>query len=154
MLLVLCGFSTQQAWQLHPSSGVIVTLLLAAVFLALVQERRTLAQAEVRSLFSRPALLDFAGVVVGALVTYILSVDLALGAVTASGLIGLLASYSELLLAGVAVGLVYNLSATVLNGFGGKLGTIAFGASMATWAFRSLLVGGREDARAAERRNG
>ncbi len=158
MLLTLYGFSVQQAWFLHPGSGLVVGLPLAAVLLALVRERDALLQAQSRSLLCRPALLDFAGVVGGALVTYLLSVDLELGAVTASGLIGLLgalifpkqavpiycgsfvgmssvallATYPEMLVAGMAAGLIYNLAASVLNGFGGKLGTIAFAAAVVT----------------------
>jgi len=42
-------------------------------------------------------------------------------------------------LAGMATGLVFIYSLPVLGGAGGKLGTIAFGASMGTWAFRTLL---------------
>lgn len=168
-LTVLYGLSTRQAWFLNPGSGILVSLLLAIVLLALVREGCTLAQLEPRSLVSRVSLLDFAGVVGGALVTYAVSVNLGLGAVVASGLIGLLGalvfpqqaapiycgsfvgmssaalltSYPEILLAGVTAGIVYNLSAANCSGFGGKLGTIAFTGAVVTGLIlgRQFIVG-------------
>lgn len=154
----LYGFAAEQAWVRHTGSGLLLSILLALVLLASFWERRPLAQAQPRHLLSRPAVLDFVGVVGGALVTYFVSVDLELGAVIASGLIGLLGAlifpqqavpiycgsfvgmssnallttYPEMLLAGMAAGLIYNLSVGTLDGFGGKLGTIAFAGAVLT----------------------
>ena len=158
MLVILYGFSTHQAWLLHSGSGFLLSLLLAMVVLALIWESRTLAQIQPCSLLSRPTLLNFIGVVGGALATYVLSVDMGLGAVTASGLIGLLGALifpaqavpiycgsfvgmssasllvnnAEMLLASAAAGFVYNLAVGALDGFGGKLGTIAFTGAVIT----------------------
>lgn len=90
-------------------------------------------------------------VTIGAIVTYWISVDLAQGAVVASGLIGIfgaaflkpyavplfcgsfvgmaspgLLDHTGVLLAGVMAGIIFILGKHVFNGFGGKLGTIAF----------------------------
>jgi len=151
MVTVLYGLSVEQAWLFHPVTGAIVSFILIMVMLALVQEIRALTDVQSDTLFTKSALLDFTGVVGGGLVTYIVSVDLGLGAVTASGLIGLLGAlifpkqavaiycgsfvgmvcptlldnYFQVLLASVLGGIVYDLAAGVLQGFGGKLGTIA-----------------------------
>lgn len=158
MVSALYGFSTQQAWLLRRGVGAVVGLVLAAVVVALAQETRALSDAQPRSLISKIALLDFVGVVGGALATYLLSNDLGLGAVTASGFVGLLGalvfpqqavpiycgsfvgmsspgllvSCLELLVAGAAAGIVYNLAVGALDGFGGKLGTIAMAGAVIT----------------------
>ena len=157
-LVILYSFATQQAWLRHAGSGLLLSLLLAFVLLTLIWESRTLTEAQPCPLLSKRTLQDFAGVVGGALITYLVSVDLGLGAVTASGLIGLLGAlifpqqavpiycgsfvgmsssalltnYPEMLLAGVAAGLIYNMAIGILDGFGGKLGTIAFAGAVIT----------------------
>lgn len=100
---------------------------------------------------SRDDFFDFISLFGGAVVTYVLSVNLALGPVVGAGLVGVaialikpkygvpvycgafvgmassdyLAFY-PLLLAGIFGGIVYVISSPVFNGFGGKLGTIAY----------------------------
>ncbi len=153
LLLILYVLTTRQAWLYHPGSGILTTLFTGIVVLGLIRECRKLTQAE-----AQPALADFVGVVGGALVTYVISVDLELGAVTASGLVGLLgalilpqqavpvycgsfvgmtsalllAGYPDVLLAGGIAGGVYVLTTGILPGFGGKLGTIAFTGTVST----------------------
>lgn len=108
---------------------------------------------------------DFAAVFIGSAVTFLISVEFGLGAVVASGLVGLLgaalikshatalfcgsfvgmsssavfAYFPWILLAGAIAALLFVLSSNVLNGFGGKLGTMAF-----FGAVTAALVGGLE----------
>jgi len=167
MTVVLYGFSMQQAWLSQPVSGAAVTVLMALLLFTLAKEARTFPEVEPTQLISRPALYNFAGVVGGGLLTYLVSVDLGLGAVVASGLVGLLGAlifpkqavpiycgsfvgmvspalldcYSRVLTASVIAGIVYVLSSGALNGFGGKLGTIAFtGTVLAGLGFRCEFV--------------
>ncbi|TVQ17724.1 MAG: hypothetical protein EA382_18495 [Spirochaetaceae bacterium] len=109
------------------------------------------------------AVTDFTMVFGGAALTFLVSVEFALGAVVASGLIGLVgaallkkhavaifcgsfvgmsspnvfALFGWVLVAGAIAGLVFVLSRDVLNGFGGKLGTIAFAGAVSA----SFVVG-------------
>ncbi|TVR87120.1 MAG: hypothetical protein EA428_13550 [Spirochaetaceae bacterium] len=95
--------------------------------------------------------LNFLAVFVGAVLTYWISVDMAVGAVVASALVGVCAAtlfkahavpafagsfvgmaspelfgYSGILLAGAIAGLAFVASKRVFNGYGGKLGTTAW----------------------------
>ena len=106
---------------------------------------------------SKPALYDFLATFFGAVITFVLSVYLGLGAVLASGIIGMLAalflkpyavpifcgsflgmSSPELLeplvfiLAALIAGGIFVLSKDVFNGFGGKLGTISLSSVLVT----------------------
>lgn len=152
MVLALYTITMVGAWQHHWALGALMTVITVTVIVALVRESRILNRLRPRSPLSKPALLDFLGVVVGAWVTYLLSVDLELGPVIASALVGLLgglvlptqsaaiycgsfagmssaallANGVEMLLAAVVAGLVYVLASGTLAGFGGKLGTTAF----------------------------
>lgn len=106
---------------------------------------------------------DLAAVFLGTAVTFLISVEFGLGAVVASGLVGLLgaalikghavaifcgsfvgmsspavfAYFQWILLAGAIAALLFVLAKSVLNGFGGKLGTIAF-----FGAVTAALIGG------------
>lgn len=117
-----------------------------------------LDQSRVSGLFA-----DLGAVFLGAAVTFLISVEFGLGAVVASGLVGLLgaalikshavalfcgsfvgmsspavfAHFPWILLAGAIAALLFVLTRTVLNGFGGKLGTIAF-----FGAVTAALIGG------------
>ena len=100
--------------------------------------------------------LSFVSVLAGTVLTYFLSVDVGLGAVVASALVGVVAaavvkayaapvfcgsfvgmaaaevlSFGTVALAGVFAGIVFVVAKDVLNGYGGKLGTIAFAGSFA-----------------------
>ncbi len=105
-----------------------------------------------RPMFDREGLLQFLAVVVGTLAAFFLSHQYGLGAVLASSVVGLGAAlfiprlqvpaycgsfvgmacdlvfftYFHITLAGLLGGLLFVLGRRVLNGFGGKLGTIAF----------------------------
>lgn len=106
--------------------------------------------------------LSFLSLFIGTLITYWISVTLGLGAVIASGLVGVFAAaflkpyaapifsgtfvgmassqvfdYPTIALAGAIAGLVFVVGKHVFNGFGGKLGTTAW----AGCVFAALLVG-------------
>lgn len=99
---------------------------------------------------SKPAFYDFLATFLGALITFVLSVYLGLGAVLASGIIGMLAAlflkpYAVPIFCGSFLGMsspdlleplvfvltafiaggIFVLTKDVFNGFGGKLGTIS-----------------------------
>ncbi|TVR68396.1 MAG: hypothetical protein EA427_10830 [Spirochaetaceae bacterium] len=107
-------------------------------------------------------ILIVSSVFLGATVTYWISIDLGHGAVIASGLVGVFAAvlvkpyavpaycgafvgmsssalldWPGLMLAGVIAGVVFVLGKHVFNGFGGKLGTIAFAGAV----FAALITG-------------
>ncbi len=110
--------------------------------------------------------LIIAYVYLGAVVTYAISIDLGLGAVVASALVGIfgaaflkpysvpiycgsfvgmasagLLDWTGLMLAGVVAGFIFVFAKHVFNGFGGKLGTIAFaGCIVAAYATNSPLL--------------
>lgn len=159
MTVVLFALSKEQGWLAQPLVGAVIkTPIIALLLLTLGQEVLSLSEVEASDLVSRPALLNFSGVVGGALTTYVLSCDLGLGAVVAAGLIGLLGALifpdqavpiycgafvgmvspelldnlSHVLIAAVIAGIVFDLSTGVLDGFGGKLGTIAFTGTVIT----------------------
>lgn len=158
MVTVLYGLGMQQAWLSHPGGGAVVSLLLVMVLLALVRETQTLSEIQPNLSLSKPPLYNFSAVVGGGLVTYVVSCDLGLGAVAASGLIGLIGAlilpeqavaiycgsfvgmvspallnnHHEVLVAGLVGGVVYILAEGTLQGFGGKLGTIAFTGTVLT----------------------
>ena len=101
---------------------------------------------------SKEDFYNFLSVVGGALTAYLLSINLELGPVVAAGLVGVLIALLKpkygvpvycgafvgmvscdylhtvpaLLLAGVIGGVIFVVTGPVMNGFGGKLGTIAF----------------------------
>ncbi|TVQ37122.1 MAG: hypothetical protein EA384_12725 [Spirochaetaceae bacterium] len=106
--------------------------------------------------------LSFLSLFLGTLITFWISVDLGHGAVVASGLVGIFAAaflkpyaapifsgsfvgmassqvfgYPGMALAGVIAGGVFVLSKHVFNGFGGKLGTIAWSGCV----FAALIMG-------------
>ena len=106
--------------------------------------------------------LSFLSLFLGTLVTYWISITLGLGAVVASGLVGVFAAaflkpyaapifsgsfvgmasaqvfdYPTIALAGAIAGVIFVLGKHVFNGFGGKLGTTAW----AGCVFAALLVG-------------
>ncbi len=107
--------------------------------------------------FSRKALYDFLATSIASVITFILSTQAGLGAVTASGAVGLVAaiavkpyavpifcgsflgmcspdhfSMGQFIIASVVVGVIFVATKDVFNGYGGKLGTIAFGAALLT----------------------
>ncbi len=160
MTLLLFGFASYEAWTLQPVGGVVVTLVLVGLLFETVREGRKISTLKSAGIFTRKNLLNFASVFFGALITYALSLNVGLGAVVAAGLVGviaalalpeygapiycgafvgmasqkLLANHGELAIAGAVAGLTYVLAEGVFDGFGGKLGTIAFTGCVITGA--------------------
>jgi hypothetical protein len=138
--------------------SVIVIGLLLGTLIEMAFEVQRLADVTLASVICRHHGYNALSVVAGALLTLLLSVDVGLGAVTASALVGLIAalvvpdyavpaycgsfvgmtsiqllfSYEELAIAAVIAAVIYVLSACTFAGIGGKLGTIAFAGTMTT----------------------
>jgi len=157
MAVAVYGAAAYDAWTLSPTQPVIGVLLivgLVGIVFTLLNESKSLATAKVDALFSKKNILSFVAVVVGALLSHWLNVDMKLGLVVGSALVGvaaaflvpdyavaaytgsfvgmagtkLLPGYAQLAMAAAVAGIVYILALTVFGGFGGKLGTIsAFG---------------------------
>ncbi len=127
-------------------------MLLVGLVAETALEWRNWSRRETReNTFTAGDLYDFFAVLAGAAVTFVLSVDLGLGAVTASALAGLIASvflkryavavfcgsfvgmaspdiyrlWPCMVFAGSIAGLVFVAGKRFFNGFGGKLGTTA-----------------------------
>lgn len=138
---------------------------LAALGLGVAKEGRSLAACDALGSSSlRLAAGDGAAVFAASLVTYALSVELGLGPLAASALVGLLAAlvagryaaaiycgsfvgmacplaysgYPCLALSGAVAGLLYAASGAAFAGYGGKLGTVAFVGSLASAYIRSV----------------
>jgi len=132
-----------------PLAFVFGTVFLLLIYGFYLEWPVTLAKWE-GPVFSLKDLKLFLGVFAGALISYWLSVDYAMGAVLASALVGLVAGlvlpayavpiycgsfvgmaspmvlgWKEIVLAAALAGHLYVLAQDVFNGFGGKLGTIA-----------------------------
>ena len=158
-VLWLYIFTFYEAWVLHAPAGILVGLALPGLAITILQEYRAVPTCSREYTFlSKENALNFVAVVVGALATYVISVDLSLGAVTASGLVGLLAglivpaygvpaycgsfvgmssaqllvNHTELGIAAMVAGVIYMLTTHTCAGIGGKLGTIAFAAAVLT----------------------
>ncbi|MDX9864118.1 MAG: hypothetical protein RBT34_04860 [Anaerolineaceae bacterium] len=155
-VIMMYGFIVYEAWVLHSIGGILVAVILIGILIALWHEAHTLKQAEPCHVSSAHRLLTFITLLGGAGAAYWISVHLCLGPVAGSALVGLLgalvfprynvpiytgsfvgmssaallASPAELLLAAGIAGVVYILAEDALNGFGGKLGTIAFSGSL------------------------
>ena len=138
--------------------AVIVVALLAGAVVEMVFEGQRLPRLDPAEVLCREHALNALTVAGGAVVTFVLSVDVGLGGVTASALVALIAAYvipdyavpvycgsfvgmasthllydhSELALAGVIAAIIYVLTACTFPGIGGKLGTVAFAGSVVT----------------------
>jgi hypothetical protein len=134
----------------QPVVGIVLTLGLIGILFTLFNEGKGLA-AKADALFSNKNILSFIAVVAGALLSHWINVDLKLGLVVGSAVVGLVAAvlvpdyavpaytgsfvgmagtrllpgYTHLAIAAVVAGIVYILALAVFGGFGGKLGTIA-----------------------------
>ena len=158
-VLLLFGSSLYVAWDVHAiMGGVVFMVIMVGLLYQIALEYRRLPGVDPAPLFSRANLLNFGAVFLGAVSTYVLSIDVELGAVTASGLVGVIAalvapaygvplycgsfvgmtsaqflsSHTELAIAGLVAGAIYILTTGVYDGFGGKLGTIAFAGCVIT----------------------
>jgi hypothetical protein len=151
VVLLVFGAAAYFAWSLQPLVGIINTLVLLGLLFTLFKEAQGLKEANAEALFSQKNILSFAAVIIGAVLTHYLNIDLKLGAVEGAGIVGLgaalifpefavpaytgsfvgmaastlLPAYGDVLFAAATAGVVYILSLAVFGGFGGKLGTIA-----------------------------
>jgi hypothetical protein len=152
MTLILFGVATYEAWIGHSFAGALLTLAGVGLLFEMVREGRALRRAGIVAAWNAQDLYHFVAVLAGALVTYVLSVDLRLGAVVASALVGVMAAvllpkygvpiycgsfvgmaspalllnHGGVAAAGAVAGLIFVLCSGLFDGFGGKLGTIAF----------------------------
>jgi hypothetical protein len=155
--VLLFLFILFEAWVLHSLGGFLVAFILLGLIIALVNEALHL-KIIASTAGTRELLLIALAHIAGAWLTFEISHTFGLGAVLASALIGLLGAIFfpeydapvfcgsfvgmcsadvyihgyDVLLAGAFAGLVYILGREVLNGFGGKLGTIAFAGTLLT----------------------
>jgi hypothetical protein len=148
MVLILYFSTIMGSSSLSSLWGALMTLIFLGIIAQLFFEFRGLSVEK----FTKRHIYDFISVVLGALVTYFLSIDLSLGSVVAASLVAVvcalffpaygapvycgafvgmaskayLTNYPSVLLAGTIAGIVYMLNEGNFRGFGGKLGTIAF----------------------------
>lgn len=158
LVMLLHAFILYEAWVLHSLGGLLVLFILFGMTAGLLLEGRRPAQANAVDAGWRELLLIGLAHLAGAWITYQLSHTFGLGAVLASAITGLLGGilfprygapiycgsfvgmcsasvifggHDLLLAAGIAAVLFY-ISRSVLNGLGGKLGTIAFCGALLT----------------------
>ncbi len=160
--LILFASTLINLWRVHVVLFFLFWPVIAlAVYRIIVHGREV--HAEIKTSYtikSKHAFLDFAFTFVGAYLTYLLSIQLGLGGVLASGLIGVVAalfvkpyavaifcgsflgmSSAELLdpilfvFAALVASTIFVLAKDVFNGFGGKLGTIALSSALITVVF-------------------
>ncbi|HSV32060.1 MAG TPA: hypothetical protein VLH40_08590 [Atribacteraceae bacterium] len=157
LTMYLFAMALQQAWMADPVSGLVVALIFFGLAYEMLAEGfKVFSRFVPFKVMTWTNCLNFLSVILGTLVTYALSVNLGLGPVIAAGLVGILAAvffpaygvpiycgafvgmsssayftdHPQVAMAGVLAGLIYVVSTGVLNGFGGKLGTIAYGGSL------------------------
>ena len=149
--LLVYGFAAYDAWTLQPIVGILLTLGLIGLLFTLFNESKSIAPAKANEFFSQKNILSFVAVVAGALLSHWMNIDLKLGLVVGSAVVGLVAAvlvpdyaaaaytgsfvgmagtkllpgYAQLAMAAVVAGIVYILALTVFGGFGGKLGAMA-----------------------------
>lgn len=168
--VALFGIGLVESGGYHATVVIIKALWIVGFVFEAVREWKSAYSAESREQrFDFPKdSASFISVIVGAVVAYWISVTLGRGAVVGSALVGLYAAtmiktlavplycgsfvgmasaqvlgYPELLLAGAIGGGIFVLGKHVFNGFGGKLGTVAFAACIsAALITGSPFVGG------------
>lgn len=155
-VVLLYGFIVYEAWYLHSLGGILVLIVLMCLIAGLIFEAdRDILHSD-HTFNVEMAMLATAAAVVGAWATYEVSHTLALGAVVASSVVGLmgaaifphhaaaiycgsfvgmcsssyLVGFHDLMVAALIAGLLFSISEDVLGGFGGKLGTIAFSGAL------------------------
>jgi len=138
-------------FEAHFVGGVIISLMVAGIVCSLFVEARRLRTSKISYSKYSKQILAFASVVSGGILTYLISAFLEVGPVVAAGLIGILGalfvkdleipvycgafvgmvcctlfSVQMTIAASIIAGLLFVVSEGVLEGFGGRLGTIAF----------------------------
>ena len=152
MALILYVVTFTNSARTNIPSMIILLLALIGIVFTLIKEAFTIRSLIAdESIFNMENLMIFAAVFLGTVITYALSIYAGLGAVLASGIVGvaaavflkkyaapvfcgsfagmssaLLLNQWELIIAALLAGIIYVLAKNVLNGFGGKFGTIAF----------------------------
>ena len=152
LLLTACVLETLQMPKRYP----LVLSIMVAMFPTVIVTRRKLSSGIIEAVdsigWSLQDLTNILAVVFGGMLCYMLSNDLALGAVVASGLVGVVAAlvlarygvpifcgsfvgmacatvlttHFHILLASTIAGVLFVMTKYTFNGLGGKLGTIAF----------------------------
>ena len=157
--LLLFALGAIEAFARTWHAGVIMGIVLIGLVVGTWHEWRALTQKRPQaSLWTKRNALDALAVVAGTLITYVLSVEVGLGAVVASalggvgialllpsvavpfycgtfvGMIspGLVVGWPALVLAGMVGSVVFVIGKGIFDGFGGKLGTTAYIACLAT----------------------
>lgn len=166
MTMILYGISAYTSITMHiiPGIALIITVAGIAVTLYVDFVEHAVKQSHYR-LFSKENLLILTAVFLGAVITYLSSIHLGLSSVVISGIVGVSASlfipkYAapafcgsfagmssilllplyEMLIAAVIAGIIFVLAKNILNGFGGKFGTIAFSACLITAVFAGQAI--------------
>ena len=151
MVLILFGFTTFEAWTAHWLGGILSSIILVGVVIAVAQEGKALFAAQTTVEPALESVLETLACLIGALASYTLAHDLGLGPVVAASVVGiaahliapkysvavycgsfvgmtsdlLLLTHAEVLLASLASGIVFYLTKPLFAGVGGKLGTLA-----------------------------
>jgi hypothetical protein len=153
MVLLLYGFTLYHAWLVKRLGTFVLFLICVGLVKGIFAEGRHLRLSDEKDdLFSVQSLKVFSAVFLGAVIAFLLKVDLGLGAVVGAGLTALMAAlivpglavpaycgafvgmtsarlfsaYGDLCLAAAIAGVIYLLTQRAFQGYGGKLGTIAF----------------------------
>lgn len=152
MTTTLLVSATYEAWQFHFGTGIITFLITVGVVSTMIYEGKRLNKIDPTPEEFLHQFFNFFAVFAGGVSTFYLSTRFGLGAVVASCLVGMLVAMifpkygvpaycgafvgmssdglfytmGDVALAGVIAGLAFVLTSKVFNGFGGKLGTIAF----------------------------
>lgn len=155
MLYIISGIeSIQHHWLIALLKAVMFVGFLYEVFLDAKREYHEVLLT--KYFWNQRSLYEIAAVVIGAVITYFISIELGHGGVIASAIVGMttviifpqfavaaycgsfvgmastivFASYEELLLAGVLAAVIFVIAKPACRGFGGKLGTIAFAGTL------------------------
>ena len=153
MVLLLYCFTAYHTLLVKKIGIIAAIFIIAGLVRGTIFEGKQLWQADTReNLFTIDSVKILAAVMAGAIIAFILKVELGLGAVVAAGLTALIVSlivpsygvpvycgafigmtsarlfigYSDLVLASAIAGTIYIFTQRSFVGFGGKLGTIAF----------------------------
>jgi hypothetical protein len=158
MVVVLLVFTVYQSWVVYSLWGIVATFALVGALWEILRESRRVPCVQFSEVLSLQSLITAGSVLGGALISYRLSVDVGLGAVTAAALVALVAalvvpdyavsmycgsfvgmtsarlliSHWDVAIAGGVAAVLYVLTSCAYPGFGGKLGTIAFTGSVFT----------------------
>ena len=151
-LLFLYGFTAYQARLVLPWSEIVVVLLIIGAIYSIGRETKALDAPDEGAMGILACIKNFVCVLIGVALAYTLNVEIGIGAVLAASLVSMMAAillpsysvsialggfvgmtssrlligYAELYYAATIAGLLYLYTDRVFNGFGGKLGVIAF----------------------------